>query len=84
MFGGLHIEMAIWKTLGGYLESSGWTSALFQAGIAPSGTVDSFLKASHLTRTRHAHQCSVLALSKLQHEAFLQTEGLYDGRTKEA
>ena len=51
MFGGLHIEMAIWKTLGDYLESSGWVSALAQAGIANSGTADSFLKASHLTRT---------------------------------
>lgn len=84
MFCGLHIEMAIWKTLGDYLESSGWTSALIQVGIATSGTADSFLKASHLTRTRHAHQLSVLALSKLQHEAFLRSEGLYDDSTKEA
>ena len=48
------------------------------------GTADSFLKASHLTRTRHAHQLSVLALSKLQHEAFLQSEGPHDDSTKEA
>ena len=78
MFGGLHIEMAIWKTLGDYLESSGWTSALVQAGIVSSGTADSFLKASHLTRTRHAHQLSVLALSKLQHEVFLQSVGPHE------
>ena len=84
MFGGLHIEMAIWKTLGDYLESSGWTSALVQAGVASSGTADSYLKVSHLTRTKHAHQLSVLVLSKLQHEAFLQSEGPYDDGTKEA
>lgn len=83
MFGGLHVEMALWKTFGDYLEASGWTTALTQASIASSGTADSFLKASHLTRTRHAHQISVLALSKLQHDAFMQTEGPHDESTKE-
>lgn len=73
MFGGLHIEMAMWKTFGDFLEASGWTTALIQAGIASSGTADSFLQAAHLTRMRHA---SVLALSKLQQNAFLQSEGL--------
>ncbi len=83
-FGGLHIEMAIWKTIGDYLEASGWTTALAQADIASSGTVDSFLKASHLTRTRHAHQVSALALAKLQEEAFLKTERPHNDKTKEA
>ena len=46
MLGGLHIEMAVWNTLGDYLEDSGWTAALTQAGIASSGTADSFLKAT--------------------------------------
>jgi len=55
MFGGLHIEMAIWRTHGNYLEEPGWTSALVQAGIATTGTADSFLKVSHFTRTRHPH-----------------------------
>jgi len=30
MFGCLHIEIAIWKTFGDYLESSGWRIALVQ------------------------------------------------------
>ena len=84
MFGGLHIEMAIWNTFGDYLEASGWTTALTQAEIASSGTADSFLKAAHLTRTRHAHQVSALALAKLQQDAFLRTEGPHDENTKEA
>ena len=86
MFGGLHIEMAMWKTFGDYLEASGWTTALTEAGIASTGTADSFLKASHLTRTRHAHQVSALALAKLQHNAFLymMPEGPHDEKTKEA
>ena len=76
--------MAIWNTFGDYLEASGWTTALTQAGIASFGTADSFLKAAHLTRTRHAHQVSVLALAKLQQDAFLCTEGPHDENTKEA
>ncbi|KAJ3591985.1 hypothetical protein NHX12_007115 [Muraenolepis orangiensis] len=83
MLGGLHIEMAMWKTYGDYLEASGWTTALTKAGIASSGTVDSFLKASHLTRTRHAHQVSALALAKLQQDAFLDMV-TDDEKTKEA
>ena len=58
------------QLLGNLLDSSGWTTALCEAGIATTGTADSFLKASHLTRTRHSHQVTVLALSKLQHEAW--------------
>ena len=83
IFGGLHIEMAMWTTYGNYLEGSGWTSALTQAGIASTGTADSFLKASHLTRTRHAHQVTALALAKLQEDAFLHTEGAHNDEVKE-
>ena len=71
MLGGLHAEMALWNTLGDVLENSGWTAALTEAEVATSGIASSFLKATHLTRTRHAHQITLLALKKLQHEAFL-------------
>ena len=79
MFGGLHIEMAMWTTYGDYLEGSGWTNPLSQAGIASSG----FLKASHLTRTRHAHQVTALALGKLQENAFLYTDEACHDEDKE-
>ncbi|CAB3996629.1 Hypothetical predicted protein [Paramuricea clavata] len=72
MLGGLHIEMALWSVLGDLLDGSGWTVALTEADVASSGVVDSFLKASHLTRTRHAHQVTALALHKLQRDAFSQ------------
>ena len=55
MFGGLHIEMAALKAIGKWLEDSGWTSSLVMADIASSGTADSFLKASHISKTRRAH-----------------------------
>lgn len=65
MLGGLHVEMALWKTVGDYLDCSGWTNALTQAGIASSGTAESFLSCSHVTRTRHAHQVNAVVLRKL-------------------
>ena len=70
MLGGLHIEMSAFKTLGDWLNGSGWTSLLTAAGIATSGVADSFLKASHLTRTRHAHQVTAAALYILLQRAF--------------
>ncbi|VDI23211.1 Hypothetical predicted protein [Mytilus galloprovincialis] len=56
LFGGLHIEIAALRTIGDWLDNSGWTSALSQANIASSGTAASFLTASHVSRTRHAHE----------------------------
>ena len=53
MLGGLHIEMALWNVLSDLLDGSGWTGALSEAGVASSGVADSFLKATHLTRTRY-------------------------------
>ena len=55
MFGGLHIEMALWSTIGDFLDCSGRTAALCEAGVATAGVADSFLKVSHLTRTRRSH-----------------------------
>lgn len=69
MFGGLHIELAALKTLGDLLKSSGWTSALVQAGVATAGTADSFLSAAHITRTRRAHQVTACALYQALQEA---------------
>ncbi len=84
MMCGLCIKMAIWSTFGDYLEASRWTAALTQAGITSSGTVDSLLKASHLSRTRPGHQIGALALPKLQEDAFQTTEGLHNEETQQA
>ena len=62
--------MALWALCGDLLQVSGWTTALTEASIASSGVADSFLKISHLKRTRHAHQVTVVALSKRQKDAF--------------
>ena len=69
MFGGLHIEMAALRSLGTLLEESGWTSAIAEAGVASSGTAESFLTVSSVTRTRLAHQITACSLYTLMKEA---------------
>jgi len=70
MFGGLHIEINALRVLGDLFDSSGWTGALTQAKIASTGTADSYLKVSHVTRTRHAHQVTASSLNILLHKAY--------------
>ena len=70
MFGGLHIEIALWHLVGDLLDGSGWTTALCESGVASSGTAESFLRASHLTKTRHSHQVTLLTLEKLLDRAW--------------
>ena len=64
MFGGLHIKMAALKTLGDWLDGSGWAHTQVRADITTPGTAESFLRASHVTRTRRAHQVTATALHK--------------------
>lgn len=68
---GLHTEMTGYRALGHWLEGSGWVEALQDANIATPGIVDSFLKASHVTRIRHAHQVTVCSL-------YILLKGSYD------
>ena len=82
--GGLHTEMALWNVLGDLLEGSGWTSALSEAEVTSAGTAQSMLNAAHLTRTRHAHQVTLLTLRILQREAFLSCIGSEHEETAEA
>ena len=70
MFRGLHVEMTALKAIGKWLEGSGWTSALVQVNVASPGTADSFLKATHVSRTRHAHQVTASTLIILMYNAY--------------
>ena len=73
MFGGLHIELAALKMVGDWLQGSGWVHALVQAEITTPGTADSFWHASHITRTRRAHQVTASALYILQKRAYYRS-----------
>lgn len=70
MLGGLHTELAALKAIGHWLEDSGWDRALAQAGVTTPGTAESFLKAAHISRTRHAHQLTASALYILMSGAY--------------
>lgn len=53
IFGGLHIEMNLFKCIGNFLRGSGWTDVLVDAGIATSGTSESFLTCSDIVHGTH-------------------------------
>ena len=44
MFGGLHIDLAAFKTAENILKSSEWTGELVQSLVATSGSADTFMK----------------------------------------
>ena len=56
MLGGLHIEMAFMRSIGDWLDGSGWTTVLVHGNVTSSGKADAMLRAAHVRRTRHAHQ----------------------------
>ena len=66
----IHIEMAALRSLGTLLEDSGWASAIVEAGVASSGTAESFLAGSSVTRARLAHQITACSLYTLMKEAY--------------
>ena len=70
MFGGLHIEMAALKSAGTLLRNSGWTGVLVEADVTTTGTAESFLSASSITRTRQMHQITACSLHSLLMSAY--------------
>ena len=70
MLGGFHTEFAALKALGSWIENSGWTSVLVQAGVTTPGTADSFLKALHVSCTHHAYQVTAAVLYVLMDKAY--------------
>lgn len=70
MLGGLHVEMASLKVLGNWLTGTGWAEALCSAGVVTQDVADSLLTASHLSRTRRAHQITVMYLCTLMCRAY--------------
>lgn len=71
MSGGLHIEMALWATMGDFLRGSGWPEVLAEAGIAlTEAAAISYLRANDPMRTRYAHQITVVVLDSLLKRAY--------------
>ena len=53
------------RSIGTLRKDSGWTSAICEANVASSGTAESFLIASSITRTRQSHQITACNLHNL-------------------
>ena len=70
MFGGLHIELASMRSIGTLLQDSGWTSTICESNVASSGTAESLLTASSITRTRQAHQITACGPHNLMKKAY--------------
>ena len=70
MLGGLHIEMATLNMSGKWLDGSGWSSALVEAGITTCGRVAVPLSSSHVKHFCYAHQVIVASLHILQIKAY--------------
>lgn len=56
VFGGLHIEMTMMKTIGDYIAESGWTTALLNAEIFTKGKIDNVIHGGQIKQARYAHQ----------------------------
>ncbi len=69
--GGLHIEMAILKVLGNWLDGSGWVAIMASTNVTTEGRADALQSGSHTSRSQWAHQVTAAALFLLQNEAFI-------------
>ena len=58
------------RSIGTFPQDSGWTSAICEANVASSGTAESFLTASSITRPRQAHQITACNLHNLMKKAY--------------
>ena len=69
MLGNLHIEMVIFSCLGDWLEDSGCTTALLNAGVTSPGN-DSLYTGHAVAKTKYVHQVTAKALHILMIDAF--------------
>jgi len=65
--------MMVINLIGKWLDGSGWTSVIAEAGVTTSGVADSCLTSSHVKRSRYAHEVTIAALQYLKLEAFRQS-----------
>ena len=63
LLGGVNIEIAVWKAVGNWPAASGWTDIIENA--------DSFLRVSHVKRTRQADNKTAATRTVLHHGAYM-------------
>ena len=61
------------QVLGDWLDGSGWCTSLTRAEVAASGTAASFIHASNVSKSRHAHLVTAAALYQLLEETWRES-----------
>ena len=70
LIGGLHIEMAMFKLIGDWLDGSGWTYVMTSANITTEGRAVGLQKGSHTSRGQWARQVTTAVLFILLHRSY--------------
>ena len=70
LLGGLHIEKMLFQMIGDWMDGSGWTTALSNGDVATTGTAQSFIGVSHITKTRYVHEVTAASLYILASRAY--------------
>ena len=70
MMGSLHIEMAYLGAIGSWLERSGWSTLLTNAGVVRPGVAESLHSGKDVGRTKYSHQVTICTLYVLMKEAY--------------
>lgn len=71
--GAFHMEMAFFKTVGKYIDSSGLVEILVQAEVLAGGSMNSYLDSKHFNRCKRLHPLTAAALQILHFEQYLST-----------
>ena len=73
MLDAIDIEIVLLSCLGDWLQDSGWTTALLNAGVTSSGN-DSLLSGHEVGKTKYVHQVTALTLHQLMKDALEQSK----------
>lgn len=74
--GAFHMEMAFFKAVGKYRDSSGLVEILVQAGVLAGGSMNSCLDSKHFNRCQRLHPLTAAALQVLHFEQYLSTTNI--------
>lgn len=74
--GGFYIQMAFFKAIGKYIESSGITDISVDSQVLAAGSVNSFITAKHFNRCKRIHPLMSIALQSLLIEEFLNMNNI--------
>lgn len=69
--GAFHTQMAFFKAIGKYIDSSGLIEILVEAGALAGGSMNSFLDSKHFNRCKRLHPLASSALEILHFEQYL-------------